>query len=143
MVRRVVAANNAQGKSYLASDESVSAELWRTSSDAPLGQNPAGGSLPFLPSTRPAIEPPIGGTRVFIATIAHSTPESEKRAFHRTSTLDYIYVLNGEVGLLLDEGEAKAKAGDLIILRNAWHSWRNNADTPVRMLVTMVRVGKP
>ena len=58
-----------------------------------------------------------------------------------TSTIDYCYLLSGEVVLLLDEQEVTIKAGDVVILRNSFHSWRNDGTVPARMTVTLVRVG--
>lgn len=41
-------------------------------------------------------------------------------------TLDTIYVLEGEIELLLDSGEMKVlKAGDTIVQRGTMHQWNN------------------
>jgi quercetin dioxygenase-like cupin family protein len=55
---------------------------------------------------------------------------------HRTVSLDYGVVLEGEVELVLDSGETRLlKRGDIAIQRGTNHAWRNpNTDTWARML---------
>jgi quercetin dioxygenase-like cupin family protein len=42
---------------------------------------------------------------------------------HRTGTVDYIIVLEGEVTLLLDEDEVDLKPFDVVIQRGTNHAW--------------------
>lgn len=45
---------------------------------------------------------------------------------HRTVSLDYGIVLDGDVELILDSGERRAmRAGDIAIQRGTMHAWRN------------------
>jgi len=45
---------------------------------------------------------------------------------HRTVSLDYGIVLEGDVELVLDSGEKRAmKQGDVAIQRGTNHAWRN------------------
>jgi len=45
---------------------------------------------------------------------------------HKTSSVDYIILISGEVDLLLDAGEAKGlKPGDVVIQRGTNHAWVN------------------
>ncbi|KAL1861353.1 hypothetical protein VTK73DRAFT_7128 [Phialemonium thermophilum] len=55
---------------------------------------------------------------------------------HRTVSLDYGVVLEGEVELLLDSGETRVlKRGDVCIQRATMHAWRNRSPTEwARML---------
>lgn len=55
---------------------------------------------------------------------------------HRTVSLDYGVVLEGEVELVLDSGETRAmKRGDVCVQRATMHAWRNLSQTEwVRML---------
>jgi quercetin dioxygenase-like cupin family protein len=49
---------------------------------------------------------------------------------HRTQSLDYGIVLEGEVDMLLDAGEAHSmKAGDVAVQRATNHQWRNTSST--------------
>jgi mannose-6-phosphate isomerase-like protein (cupin superfamily) len=57
---------------------------------------------------------------------------------HRTETLDYAVVLEGEITLLLDDGEVNLKAGDVVIQRGTNHAWSNRSGKPVRMLYVLI-----
>ena len=48
--------------------------------------------------------------------------------FHRTDSLDYAVVLEGEITLLVDEGEATMRAGDVAVQRATSHAWSNRTD---------------
>lgn len=52
---------------------------------------------------------------------------------HRTSTIDYGVVMDGEIFLLVDDTEVHLKAGDLIVQRGTNHAWSNRSDRPCRM----------
>ncbi|KAK8056911.1 hypothetical protein PG993_002138 [Apiospora rasikravindrae] len=67
---------------------------------------------------------------------------------HRTVSLDYGVVLEGEVDLVLDSGEVRRmRRGDLAVQRGTMHAWRNPSETEwCRMLYFLqecepVRVG--
>ena len=57
---------------------------------------------------------------------------------HRTETVDYAVVLEGEITLLLDEGEVMLKAGDVAIQRGTNLAWRNHTSKPTRMLYVLM-----
>jgi quercetin dioxygenase-like cupin family protein len=57
---------------------------------------------------------------------------------HRTETIDYAVVLEGEVVMLLDEEEVHLKAGDVVIQRGTNHAWSNRSDKPVKMLYVLI-----
>ena len=57
---------------------------------------------------------------------------------HRTETVDYAVVLEGEVVMLLDDDEVHLKAGDVVIQRGTNHAWSNRSDKPVKMLYVLV-----
>jgi hypothetical protein len=143
-IRRVVTGVNAQGKSYVVNDEMVSGELWKTSTMEPLGTNPPGEAGGIQPNSGLVADPPAGGGRWFIATFQPAVdpkPSLENRQrFHRTATIDYAYVLSGEVTMLLDVQEVLLKPGDVVIQRNTYHSWRVDGNVPARLLMTMIRV---
>lgn len=49
---------------------------------------------------------------------------------HRTTSLDYGVVLEGEVELILDGGEKRVmKRGDICVQRGTNHAWRNCSET--------------
>jgi naringenin degradation protein FdeH len=57
---------------------------------------------------------------------------------HRTQTVDYAVVLDGEITLLLDEGEVVLRTGDVVIQRGTNHAWSNRSGKPVRMLYVLM-----
>lgn len=44
---------------------------------------------------------------------------------HKTETVDYGIVLEGERTLILDDGEYVLKAGDIVVQVGNWHGWSN------------------
>ncbi|KAH7016426.1 uncharacterized protein B0I36DRAFT_298770 [Microdochium trichocladiopsis] len=58
---------------------------------------------------------------------------------HKTLSLDYGVVLEGNVELVLDSGETRVlKRGDIAVQRATMHAWRNLSDTEwVRMLYVL------
>jgi mannose-6-phosphate isomerase-like protein (cupin superfamily) len=46
-------------------------------------------------------------------------------SIHRTRSLDYVVVLEGEIVLLLDDSETTLRAGDVVIQRGTNHAWSN------------------
>jgi len=59
---------------------------------------------------------------------------------HRTVSLDYGVVLEGEVELVLDSGETRVlRRGDVAVQRATAHAWRNVSATQwARMLFVLV-----
>ena len=58
--------------------------------------------------------------------------------FHRTDSLDYAVVLEGEITLLVDEGEATLRAGDVAIQRATSHAWSNRSNRTARVLFVLI-----
>jgi mannose-6-phosphate isomerase-like protein (cupin superfamily) len=59
-----------------------------------------------------------------------STYTPEQPYMHRTSTLDFCLILDGEVTLVLDTEEVNLQAGDTVIQRGTNHAWRNRINRP-------------
>ena len=57
---------------------------------------------------------------------------------HRTQTLDYGIVLEGELTLVVDRGETTARAGDIIIQRGTNHAWANRSDKNCRVAFVLI-----
>ncbi|MCA3071997.1 MAG: cupin domain-containing protein [Rhodocyclaceae bacterium] len=47
---------------------------------------------------------------------------------HKTKTVDYGLVLEGEIWLVLDDSEVLCRQGDVIIQRGTNHAWSNRSD---------------
>lgn len=148
--RRVVTGIDEEGRSCVASDGAASAtpgfsELWVGSARDPFEAAPTSGE-PWS-----SVEPPPGATswRIFdlppdevVAAYLASRelPEVEASGFHRTDTLDYVLILDGEITLELDHGSVDLRSGDCVVQRGTRHAWRNRSGRPVRMAVVMVSI---
>lgn len=67
-------------------------------------------------------------------------PPGATSPMHRTASLDYGVVLEGNVELILDSGEKRVlKRGDTCVQRVTNHAWRNMSETEwARMLYVLV-----
>lgn len=57
---------------------------------------------------------------------------------HRTETVDYGIVLDGEIWLLMDEGETLCRQGDIIIQCGTNHAWANRSERVCRIAFILV-----
>ncbi|WP_089069677.1 cupin domain-containing protein [Flavobacterium reichenbachii] len=57
---------------------------------------------------------------------------------HKTETIDYGIVLEGELTLIVDRGETIAKAGDIIIQRGTNHAWSNKSGKTCRVAFVLI-----
>ncbi len=57
---------------------------------------------------------------------------------HRTRSVDYAVMLDGELTMLLDEDEVLLKAGDVLIQRGTNHAWINRSDGVARILFVFI-----
>ena len=135
-------------------------EVWSTSATpAPVdnGPDPTLGAL-MLP-------PPAGGTRIRFVDIppdtddflrhgaarmreafgqigdAHAstvTADSPHPLMHRTESIDYGVVMEGEMTLVLDRGEVVLTPGSVVVQRGTNHAWANRSGKPCRMLFVLV-----
>ena len=52
---------------------------------------------------------------------------------HRTESVDYGIVLEGEITFVLDDAEVTVRAGDVIVQRGTNHAWSNPSGKPCRV----------
>jgi len=117
------------------------------------------------PRPAPAYFPPVGGFRFGLFTVppqSQALPENLdfQRAFaemeaklpgmaahmemdcpgmHTTNTIDFEYVISGEVWLELDDGkEVLLKAGDTVVQNGTRHAWRNKSSEPCRLVFCLI-----
>jgi hypothetical protein len=70
---------------------------------------------------------------------ASSHGAGSRHAFmHRTQSIDYGIVLEGEVTLILDEGETLVRAGDIVIQRGTNHGWANRSGRNCRIAFMLI-----
>jgi mannose-6-phosphate isomerase-like protein (cupin superfamily) len=64
-------------------------------------------------------------------------------AIHRTRTIDYVIVLEGEIDLLLDDGEVRLSAGDVVVQRGTNHAWINRGKAVCRLGMVFIDAEEP
>ncbi len=141
--RRVVTGHDANGKSVVLSDgippqhHSMSGpavgadffEMW----NSPV-------AVPELTSV-PAREPnereftimPATGHLLRIIDIYPPNAGGKRTVMHRTKTLDYAVVIEGEVILILDDSEVLLRQSDVVVQRGTDHAWENRSERVARM----------
>lgn len=137
-------------------------EVWNTrATPAPIDRN--GGEPEEAGLILP---PPAGGTRIRVLDIAPEDQlmasmdaETAREHFarigaaeastfnnaaaphpfmHRTETIDYGIVLEGEITLIVDQGETVARAGDIIIQKGTNHAWANRSGNNCRIAFILI-----
>jgi hypothetical protein len=65
--------------------------------------------------------------------------EPEAPGMHTTDTVDYGYVVEGEIWLELDDGRlTHLSRGDVVVQNATRHGWRNLTDSPATLLFVQV-----
>ena len=117
------------------------------------------------PRPCPAYFPPVGGFRFGLFTVAPESVtlpedldleaalteieekmpglaghmEPDNPGMHTTDTIDFEYVISGEVWLELDDGEeVHLRAGDTVVQNGTRHAWRNKSSETCRMVVCLI-----
>ena len=150
--RRVVTGHDASGTSVCASDGLVPAahttpggtlfyELWSTdATPAPIGAGTVGagtvgaGQDDQAPPAPVSVPPARNGTKLRI----NELPPGACSPMHRTQTVDYGIVLDGEVVLVLDDSETVLRAGDVVVQRGTSHRWENRSEAPARVAFILI-----
>jgi quercetin dioxygenase-like cupin family protein len=57
---------------------------------------------------------------------------------HKTKTIDYIILLDGDVTLLLDEDEVRLKPFNVVVQRGTNHAWVNNGSEPALLIAVLI-----
>ena len=66
-------------------------------------------------------------------------PTPDEPGMHRTATIDYDIVLEGIIGLQLDNGaEITLKPGDVVVQNGTRHRWHNRGKSIARLLAVTV-----
>ena len=105
--------------------------LWN--SDVPAAI-PAGESFEDMGARPHVIPPPENGTRFVIIDF----PPGNEALMHRTESLDYAFVLAGEIEMDMDESTVTLKAGDVVVQRGTNHAWFNRSAVPARVAFVLV-----
>jgi hypothetical protein len=156
-MRRVITGDSAEGKSIVIIDGGPSSEIydtlfeiWEDAAGGPLESS----RRVDLGTKKPILGPSKGNVQVrwFVVNplpegipkavldgmvrerfaefggAHHVTDQSRHPAMHETQTLDIICLLQGDVSLILEEGETQLKPGHVVIQRGTNHACRRMAD---------------
>ncbi len=69
------------------------------------------------------------------STVKHNSPHP---LMHRTESIDYGVVLEGEMTLVLDDSEVQLHQGDIVVQRGTNHAWANRSGQMCRMLFVLL-----
>lgn len=69
---------------------------------------------------------------------SHDSKRSRHPFMHKTESVDYGIVLEGELTLILDIGETVVRAGDIVIQRGTNHGWANRSGKHCRIAFILV-----
>src|SRR5277367_4942173 len=142
LIRRVVTGHDSGGKSVVLSDGSppqnhpmqgleVGAdfhELWSDSRAVP----ELTAAEAREPNERPFTIMPATGHLLRILDVYPLKDGGKRTVMHRTRTLDYVVVIEGELVLILDDSEVILKPGNVVVQRGTYHAWENRSDTVAR-----------
>jgi hypothetical protein len=164
--RRVVTGHDGAGKAIVAFDGPapnaklrkasglVSTLLWVTD------ESPADVSRPVDAAEREiGVAPPPSGTIFRVVDFPPTQGEISSQAvlkemgldggqgeapaprhplMHRTASVDYAVVLDGEIDMLLDDSEVHLRAGDVLVQQGTNHAWVNRGTRPCRIAFVLV-----
>jgi quercetin dioxygenase-like cupin family protein len=141
-VRRVVTGHDANGVAIVLGDDAIVkikrgtsgllTHLWNTKAtpaDIPIGTDIGD------PGDEPHVTaPPPGGSRFVII----DYPPGNSGTMHRTETLDYVIVLEGEIDMDMDDSTVHLRAGDTLIQRGTNHAWCNRSNAGARVAFVLL-----
>ena len=143
-LRRVVTVNDAQGRAVVSSDSVVESQPGRSGGTVHVCNIwMSDGSPPTLNGPDALDQPipmlPVKGASTFrMMEIGPGTAPH----MHRTETLDYIIVFEGELDMFLDDGaKVHLVEGDIMIQRGTMHGWANAGDKPCRFATVIIDAG--
>jgi mannose-6-phosphate isomerase-like protein (cupin superfamily) len=141
-IRRVVTGHDPQGTSVVLSDgpppqhhdmrgPAIGAdfvEIWNAPDPVPvLTAAPAA-----EPNARAFTIMPGSGHLLRILEVYPLKDGGRRTPMHRTRTLDYVVMIEGELVLLLDDSEVVLRPGAVVVQRGTNHAWENRSDAVAR-----------
>ncbi|KAL0576364.1 hypothetical protein V5O48_005623 [Marasmius crinis-equi] len=153
--RRVVAAHNEQGISSIVNDGKLEAKelelapgtriapIWKIMDALPTkdNSNKEDGAARVIPVSEGYGLVPSNGSNLQTTELAPGTITP----MHRTSSIDYDILLEGEVVLIMEDGsETLVKnVGDVVVMKGALHAWKNPSATKWCRFISILTVAEP
>jgi quercetin dioxygenase-like cupin family protein len=117
-------------------DEGRSTLMWIT--DRNPADISAGENIEDMGARIVGTAPPANGTRFCVIDF----PPGNTPHMHRTETIDYVIVIEGEIEMDMDDSTVKLKQGDIMVQRGTNHAWANRSGKNARVAFVLVD-GKP
>jgi mannose-6-phosphate isomerase-like protein (cupin superfamily) len=169
--RRIVTGHDAQGKAVALFDGAVAARqrspggnavtmLWVTE-ETPVAHSgsadraeakvgvppPQNGSIFRIVDFPPATSdvPPVDHHKMLVEMGIDPATQGymRHRHTHRTRSIDYAVILDGEIDMLMDDTEVHMKAGDVLVQQGTNHAWVNNGTKPCRIAFILIDAKEP
>jgi quercetin dioxygenase-like cupin family protein len=121
-------ASNAKSRS----PGTISTLIWST--DRSPAAIPVGAAIEDMGARILGTPPPPNGTRFAVIDF----PPGNDPHMHRTETIDYVVVLEGEIEMDLDDSTVKLKAGDVMVQRGTHHAWANRSSSRARVAFVLI-----
>jgi quercetin dioxygenase-like cupin family protein len=110
----------------------VSTLIWST--DSTPAKVPLGTEIEDHGAKILGTAPPKHGSRFAVIDF----PPGNHPHMHRTDTIDYVIVLEGEIEMDMDDSTVKLKAGDVMVQRGTNHAWANRSDKRARVAFVLI-----
>jgi len=110
----------------------VSTMMWCT--DGAPAKIPVGERIEDLGARILGTAPPAKGTRFAVIDF----PPGNHPHMHRTETVDYVIVIEGEIEMDMDSSTVKLKQGDIMIQRGTNHAWANRSTARARVAFVLI-----
>ncbi len=140
-VRRIVTAHDAEGRSTLASVSMIESQPGKMQSNVQIANIWINETMPPVldgadPTAKPFPMLPQHGGAVF--RLLELEPGTAPH-MHKTETIDYIVVTDGELTMLLEDGvELVMKPHDVMIQHATVHGWANRSAKPCRFATVVI-----
>jgi quercetin dioxygenase-like cupin family protein len=106
---------------------------------------PTNGTVLRVIDYPPEPRDPLELKRMQDATFAQLYPDAQHElkpgdhpGMHKTDTVDYAIVLDGEITAILEKEETVLRAGDILVQRGTNHAWANRSGKPARIAFILV-----
>ena len=142
IARRVVTGHDQRGKSVVVSDgpppqhhpmsgPAIGAdfiEMWGAAEQVPTlsaveAREPNERAFTIMPAT---------GHLLRLLEVYPASAGGKRTPMHRTQTIDYVVIIEGELVLILEDSEVVLKSGDVVVQRGTNHAWENRSDRVAR-----------
>ncbi len=70
--------------------------------------------------------------------VTNDTSQKVNPMMHKTPSVDYGIVIEGNITMIMEEEEVDLEQGDVVIQRATEHAFSNRSDKPVKMLFVLV-----